>query len=97
MDYAAAAGSAVQFSVSRSSAGSVKLTFRYANGSTTNRPTSIIVNGATVTSIPFGTTGTWDTWKTVSVTVSLKSGANTVRVQATSAPGGPNLDYLSVG
>ena len=97
VDYAAAAGSAVQFSVSRSSAGSVKLTFRYANGSTTNRPTSIIVNGATVTSIPFGTTGTWDTWKTVSVTVSLKSGANTVRVQATSAPGGPNLDSLDVG
>ena len=96
VDYAAAAGSSVKFTVSRSAAGSVKLTFRYANGSTANRPCNLIVNGATVSAPTFASTGTWDTWKTVSVTVSLKSGSNTIAVTATTAPGGPNLDALDV-
>ena len=67
VDYANMAGSFVQFSVNRSAAGTVKLTFRYANGSTANRPTNLIVNGATVTTIPFAPTGAWTTWSCASV------------------------------
>jgi chitinase len=96
VDYAVAAGSYVQFSVSRSVAGSAKLTFRYANGSAGNRPTSLIVNGTTVTTLSFAPTTNWATWATATATVTLKSGTNTIRVSATTSPGGPNLDSLTV-
>jgi chitinase len=96
VDYAAASGSYVQWTVSRSAAGSVKLTFQYANGSQGNRPTAIIVNGTTVTTLNFGVTGSWNTWKTATVTVTLKAGTNTVRASATTMVGGPNVDWLGV-
>jgi chitinase len=96
VDYAAQAGSFVQFSVSRSAAGSAKLTLRYANGSTANRPASLIVNGTTVSTLTFGATTDWNTWTNATATVTLKSGTNTIRVSATTAPGGPNLDSLTV-
>jgi hypothetical protein len=45
----------------------------------------------------FPTTANWDTWSTVSLTVPLDAGSNTVQVTATSAGGVPNLDALDVG
>ena len=92
-----AVGSAVQFAVSVAAAGTATLRFRYANGTTTNRPLSINVNGAVVNAgLAFNGTGAWTTWQTASITAPLVAGANTVKVTATTANGGPNLDYLEV-
>jgi len=97
VDYANVTGSFVQFSVTAASAGSATLTFRYANGTTVNRPMTISVNGTAVaTNLAFNGTGSWNTWADKATSVSLAAGANTVRATATTANGGPNVDRLTV-
>ena len=97
VNYDNVVGSYVQWTVNAASAGTAKLTFRYSNGTTTNRPMNIIVNGAVVASnLAFNSTTNWDTWSTASVTVSLNAGANAIRAVATTSSGGPNVDSLDV-
>jgi len=86
----------MEFNVPASAAGTVTLTFRYANGLAPDRPANITVNGGTPKVLTFATTGTWDTWQTASVAATLHAGTNTVRVTATTTNGGPNLDSLAV-
>jgi chitinase len=97
VNYVNATGSSVQWSVNAAAAGSATLTVRFANGTTTNRPMDISVNGATVaTGVAFAGTGAWSTWQDASVTVTLNAGSNTIRATATTANGGPNVDKLTV-
>jgi hypothetical protein len=91
-----AVGASVTWTASAPAAGSATLTFRYANGTTANRPMTLTVNGAAVATLAFAPTGSWDTWATATVTVTMAAGANTVRTTATTSSGGPNLDYLAV-
>ena len=91
-----AAGSAVQWST-QAVAGSATLRFRFANGTTTNRPMRITVNGTVVNSaLAFTGTGAWTSWQEASVTTTLRAGANTILATSTTATGGPNLDRLTV-
>ncbi|GGM27129.1 carbohydrate-binding protein [Dactylosporangium sucinum] len=96
VNYDNVSGSYVQWSVTAAAAGSATLTIRFSNGTTTNRPMNIAVNGTTVASgVAFNGTGNWDTWQDVTVTATLNAGANTVRATATTANGGPNVDRLT--
>ncbi len=91
-------GSYVQWTVTAAAAGPVAVTLRYANGTTVNRPMDIAVNGAVAADeLAFNSTGTWDTWQTVTATVNLTAGTNTIRATATTANGGPNLDSITIG
>ena len=72
------------------------VTFRYANGTTSNRPADLTVNGVAAGTIAFAPTASWDTWADAPVTVSLNPGANTVRLTSSNTGGTPNLDYLEV-
>jgi endoglucanase len=88
-------GSYVECAVAASTAGSATLTFRHSNGTTTNRPMSISVNGTVVNSnLAFNPTANWDTWADVPLTVSLNAGTNVVRAISTTVNGGPNLDRI---
>jgi len=92
-----AVGSYVQWTVNAAQAGTATLTFRYANGTTAGRPLDIAVGGSTVRpGLAFPSTGTWPNWQSVTTTVSLNAGTNTIRATATTAGGAPNLDYLEV-
>jgi endo-1,4-beta-D-glucanase Y len=98
VDYTNITGSYVQFTVDAAAAGETGLVLRYANGTTTDRPMDITVNGTTVASgVSFPSTGSWDTWATKTVDATLTAGSNTVRATATTDNGGPNLDELSLG
>ena len=55
---------------------------------------TVTVNGAAAGTQSFAPTGSWTTWQTVPVTTALQAGSNTIRLSATTAAGGPNLDYL---
>ncbi|AGZ42864.1 cellulase family glycosylhydrolase [Actinoplanes friuliensis] len=91
-----AVGSAVQWSP-QAVAGSATLRFRFANGTTVNRPMRITVNGTDVSgAVTFAGTGAWTTWQEATVTATLRAGTNTVLATATTANGGPNLDRLTV-
>ncbi|MET9658120.1 glycosyl hydrolase family 8 [Streptomyces sp. NPDC006510] len=98
VDYTNIAGGYIEWSVDAATAGSATLDLRYANGTTTNRPLDISVNGTVAASgVAFGGTGSWDTWATKTINAQLVAGTNTVRATATTANGGPNLDYLNTG
>ncbi len=96
VDYVNAVGGFIQWSASRTTAGSATLAFRFANGSGAARPMDISVNGGPATSVSFPATANWDTWQTLSVPATLNAGGNTVRATATGAAGGPNVDWLEV-
>lgn len=77
--------------------GQYTVRFRYGNGDAISRPATIFANGASAGTVQFKTTGSWDTWKMSSpLTLTLHKGQNTIRVQASTAAGGPNLDTLKV-
>jgi Raf kinase inhibitor-like YbhB/YbcL family protein len=95
VDYTNVTGSYVEFTVNASAAGSATLAFRYANGTTVDRPMDIAINGSTVaTAVSFAPTANWDTWATKTVTAPVAIGSNKIRATATTANGGPNLDFL---
>jgi alpha-L-fucosidase 2 len=92
-----AAGSYLQFSVTAPTAGTATLKIRYANGTSTNRPMDVAVNGTVVASaLAFNGTTNWDTWAIATLTAPLAAGTNTIRLTSTTVNGGPNLDYLEV-
>ena len=86
----------MEWTVPADTAGSVPINIRFSNGTTVNRPMDISVNGQVVANaVSFPGTGSWDTWQSKSVTASLRAGMNAVRASATTANGGPNVDWLS--
>ncbi|GGU71047.1 cellulase family glycosylhydrolase [Lentzea flava] len=90
-------GSSVEFTVSSPSAGPATLTFRFANGTTANRPMDITVNGSLAADeLSFPGTGAWTTWQTRTTTVNLTAGTNKIKATATTSNGGPNVDRLDV-
>ncbi|MET7398198.1 glycoside hydrolase family 88 protein [Dactylosporangium sp. NPDC005572] len=86
----------VEFAISAVTSTSVNIGFRYANGTTVNRPGSISLNGKAVATLPFPGRGNWDDWEIASVPVTLAPGANLVRITGTNANGLANLDSLTV-
>jgi unsaturated rhamnogalacturonyl hydrolase len=97
VNYDNVVGSYVEFTVNAAQAGAATLVFRYANGTTANRPMDIAVNGTVVSAgLAFPGTGSWDTWQTSSISTTLNAGTNTVRATATVSTGGPNVDSLTV-
>ena len=95
----AAVGAYAQFTVDAAQSGTATLSVRFANGSSSGgaRPANIVVNGSTVGTVSFESTGAWTTWATKSLTASLNAGSNTIRLEPTAADGLPNVDHLDVG
>jgi hypothetical protein len=90
-----AAGNGIDWMVNFMASGTQTFTFRYA--SSNDRPANLIVNGSTVASnINFPSTGAWTTWNTVSVSANASAGVSTVRLEATSGDGLPNIDYFKI-
>ncbi len=86
----------VQFTVNASSSGTATVSVRFANGASAARPADAIVNGATVQSVSFESTGAWDTWAVKTLSVQVSSGSNTIRLSPTTTNGLPNVDYLEL-
>lgn len=91
-----AIGAYAQFTVNASAAGPATVGIRFANGTTSARPANQIVNGTTVSTVSFESTGTWTGWITKAVIVPLNAGTNTIRLNPTTAAGLANVDRLDV-
>ena len=76
--------------------GSYTLEFRYANADSVDRRVKININRVTVGELALKPTGSWSTWSTASLQVTLNFGYNTVFVKAITEAGGPNLDQVKV-
>jgi hypothetical protein len=95
-DFVADYGETLQFTVDVPVAGRFQVVFRYANGSTTDRPLSLAVNGVTKTSsLSFAPTGAWSTWREVAFNVDLAAGTNIIRLSSTGSSGA-NVDWLAL-
>ncbi|WP_196777937.1 glycoside hydrolase family 88 protein [Lentzea aerocolonigenes] len=88
-------GSSVEFTAYTAHTAAHDLVFRYANGTTADRPLEITVDGTPAT-VSFESTGAWTTWATRTLSLELPQGTHTIRATATTAEGGPNLDSLTV-
>ena len=88
-------GSAVQFLYNATAAGTATLSFRYANGGSSARPLTIIVNGTAIGTISGTSTGSWDTWQNFSISANVVAGSNTIKAVAGAATGG-NLDSMTI-
>ncbi len=92
-----ALGAYSEVTVNVPTAGSYTLDFRYANGTTTDRPADLRINGTLVqAAVSFAGMGAWTAWSDVIVTKTLKAGNNTIRLTATTASGCANLDKVTV-
>ncbi|BCD95965.1 carbohydrate-binding protein [Marinagarivorans cellulosilyticus] len=91
------AGSYVEFTVEVPSDGNYSLASHYANGTGSNRPIDLSINGEfklpQLSSTP---TGSWATWNTESFSVNLLAGSNTIRMIGAGNSGAPNIDALTV-
>jgi hypothetical protein len=97
VNYLAVAGSYVEWSVPLADNATVILQFRFANGTTPNRPMDISTNGGPPVPVDFPGTGGWPSWsQATSDPVVLTAGTNTIRATAMVPEGGPNVDYLEV-
>ena len=97
VDYVADSGGTVTWRVSGlAGPGNYVIDFRYANGSSSARRLQIDAANNPSRIVSFTPTGSWSTWKTLSVPVTVTSGTS-VTVTATSVgSNGPNLDSLTV-
>jgi rhamnogalacturonan endolyase len=92
-----AVGAGIGWRINIPSAGTYTVIWRHSNGTTTNRPGNLLVNGSAVVSgINFPGTGDWDTWVDVPVEVSFNAGVQDLRLNATTSNGLSNIDYLMV-
>jgi hypothetical protein len=89
----------VNWRISVPSSGTYTFTWRFDNGTTSNRKANLMINGSTVVSnISFPGTGVWSDWRVVSVNVSLTADTETnIRLEATTSGGLANIDYMTVG
>jgi len=95
-DFVHSSGDFVEWTVNAPSAGKYRLTFRYANGSATDRSLELKLSGSLAKShLSLPPTGGWAKWSTVSVDFPLHLAANTVRLTSNGF-NGPNIDSLAV-
>jgi uncharacterized delta-60 repeat protein len=95
-DYRHASGDFVEFDVSAPTAGAYAVDFRYANGSSADRPLELRVDGRVVMPrLSFAPTGSWRTWGAVTQSVLLTPGNHKIRLTAVGSSG-PNLDALTI-
>ena len=90
-----AIGAGIGWSVNAPASGVYQLEWRFANAAS-DRPGSVKINGANVTTLGFPSTGAWTSWTAVSTTVSLNAGHNSIRLEATTSAGLANIDSLTV-
>ncbi|MEP6594969.1 MAG: carbohydrate-binding protein [Ginsengibacter sp.] len=95
VDYLNNTGDFIEWTLNKTSPGSVSLNFRYANGSLVNRPLKLEVNGIVVTAnLAFPPTGGWTKWSIATDTVNLVTGANKIKLTAVGSSGA-NIDHLA--
>lgn len=82
-----------EYAVTAASSGSYKIEYRVANQFDTGK-IDFVLDGTTVTTTSVPNTGAWQTWTTVSTTVTIGAGNHTIRLFASGSPW--NLNFLSI-
>ncbi len=89
-------GSKMVWAVDADQAENVQLRIRFANGGTAARQGSLVVNDQVIGNVDFASATAWNQWQDVSRTISLQSGNNIIKLEATSGDGLANIDYIEI-
>jgi hypothetical protein len=79
-------GSWMDYSVNVSTAGSYTISFRVATPYTTSQ-LQVMSGGSVLASVRVPSTGSYQSWQTITATINLNAGAQTIRIQSTSNEG----------
>lgn len=87
----------IYWTVNVSRDGNYYVSFRTANGTTTDRKMKVVVNNDenTYWVQPFTGTGSWTEWADRGIVLPLKAGDNYITMISLTSEGGPNFDYLT--
>jgi hypothetical protein len=97
VDFPDEAGAYVEWKVVVPRGGPAALNLWYANATPVSRPMDVTVNGVPVAhDLAFDRTPAWDDWETRTLVTPLRFGINTIRLTATTAAGGPNVDSVEI-
>ncbi|HHV98942.1 MAG TPA: carbohydrate-binding protein [Clostridiaceae bacterium] len=89
-------GDYAQFDIFSKTAGNRTIKLRYSSAAG-NASRAIYVNGVKIQDVTLPKTANWDTWDTVSITVPLNAGHNTIKVSYDSTNSlGINLDNIAL-
>jgi pectate disaccharide-lyase len=92
-----AAGSYIEWAFGRQSAGTETVVFRYAHGKSDDRAAALTANGVVVNgALAFPPTGAFTTWQTVTSTIPVVAGRNTLRLTALNSGGLANMDRADI-
>jgi len=94
--YVESTGSYMEFVFRRTTAASDTVTVWYANGAST-RSFAVKVNDVAAGTIALPATGSWTTWSSQPVVLSLQAGVNRVRLTTTTKATYPNVDRIVIG
>jgi rhamnogalacturonan endolyase len=87
----------VEWAINIPQNGTYKMSWRYANGSSTNRTAHLLVDGtAVISNVSFNSTGSWSNWNSAATDVTMSVGSHLVRLQASTSEGLSNIDSLEV-
>ncbi len=90
-------GSYIAVTFNAKEAGIAELGIRYVHGKADTRNAAIEVNGEIVNpSLAFTPTGAWTAWTTISLPISLKKGANHIKLIASGSEGLANIDHFAL-
>lgn len=94
-DYPDGRGGFVDWLVTVPSTGSYNLRFRYGL-SGLSRGMHLKVNNVSIGDYNFQSVGSWDSWGTLDIPVTLQKGNNAISLIANGSLGGPNMDRLDI-
>jgi hypothetical protein len=95
-DFTNARGDFIEWDVWPHEAGRYEVSFRYANGALSDRPLQLSLGGDVLNGrLSLAPTGSWSTWREVSMEVNLPDAGNRLRLE-TVGNNGPNIDVLTV-
>jgi pectate lyase len=88
----------LEWKVDAQAAGSATVSVRYANGGTNTRMGNLSVNSGAdgVYTMSQTSTGAWTSWQTVTTTIQLQRGNNSLQLLATTADGLANIDSIKI-
>ena len=87
-------GAYVSWLFDATSAQTVTLTFRYANGGGTSRDGDVKVNNVSVGTLLMPSTSGWGNWSLTSINVPVVVGKNEILIEAITADGIANIDLI---
>jgi arabinogalactan endo-1,4-beta-galactosidase len=92
-----ASNAGVRWRVNVATSGTYTVQWRFANGTTGNRPGNLRRGSTTITSVALNPTGSWTTWtNSAAVSLTLNAGVNDLSLVASTSGGLANIDSVTV-